>query len=196
MKILIDAGHGIDTPGKRSPDGTFREYLWNRQVADLVLGRLRGIGLDADMVVTETNDISLRTRAMRVNRVCDRLGASNVILVSIHANAAGNGKTWMNATGWECHTSPGKTRSDVLAECMYDAFALEFPLKRMRRDLSDGDSDKESNFYILTKTRCPAVLLENFFYDNRTECEWLLLEGTKLRIADAIVAGLQRFLAK
>ena len=196
MKILIDAGHGIDTPGKRSPDGSFLEYLWNRQEADLVLTRLRAGGMDADLVVTETNDISLRTRALRVNRVCDRLGASNVLLVSIHANAAGNGKSWMNATGWECHTIPGKTGSDDLAECFYKVFAAAFPEKRMRRDLSDGDSDKESNFYILTKTRCPAVLLENFFYDNRNECAWLLLEGTKVRIADAIVAGLKKYLKK
>ena len=196
MKILIDAGHGIDTPGKRSPDGSFLEYLWNRQMADLVLTRLRASGMDADLVVTETNDISLRTRAMRVNRVCDRLGAANVLLVSIHANAAGNGKSWMNATGWECHTSPGKTRSDELAETFYKSFASAFPEKRMRRDWSDGDSDWESNFYILTKTKCPAVLLENFFYDNRSECAWLLLDGTKVRIADAIVAGLKKFLKK
>lgn len=194
MRILIDAGHGIDTPGKRSPDGSFLEYLWNRQVADLVLARLRASGMDADLVVTETNDIPLRTRAMRVNRVCDRLGASNVILVSIHSNAAGNGSIWMYATGWECHSSPGKTRSDALAECFYRSFAKAFPEKRMRRDMSDGDSDKESNFYILTKTRCPAVLLENFFYDNREECAWLQQRLTKDRIADAIVAGIKDFI--
>ena len=196
MKILIDAGHGIDTPGKRSPDGSFLEYLWNRQVADLVLTRLRAGGFDADLVVTETNDITLRTRAMRVNRICDRIGAANVLLVSIHSNAAGSGKSWMNATGWECHTSPGQTGSDELAECFYRAFSAAFPEKRMRRDFSDGDSDKESSFYILTKTRCPAVRLENFFYDNRSECAWLLQEGTKVRIADAIVAGLKMFLKK
>lgn len=196
MKILIDAGHGIDTPGKRSPDGSFLEYLWNRQVADLVIARLRASGLDADPVVTETNDITLRTRAMRVNRICDRFGASNVLLVSIHANAAGNGMVWTTATGWECHTSPGKTKSDDLAECFYRAFSAAFPEKRMRRDWSDGDSDKESSFYILTKTRCPAVLLENFFYDNRTECAWLLQDKTKERIADAIVAGLKIYLKK
>ena len=196
MRILIDAGHGIDTPGKRSPDGSFLEYLWNRQVADLVVARLRSSGMDADLVVTETNDIPLRTRAMRVNRECDRLGASNVILVSIHANAAGNGKSWMNATGWECHTSPGKTRSDELAEAFYDSFSRAFPDKKMRRDFSDGDSDKESSFYILTKTRCPAVLLENFFYDNRSECAWLLQDKTKERIADAIVDGLKSYLKK
>lgn len=194
MKILVDAGHGIDTPGKRSPDGAFLEYLWNRQVADLVIAKLRARGLDADPVVTETNDVSLRTRAMRVNRVCDRMGASNVILVSVHANAAGDGRSWNKATGWECHTSPGKTRSDELAECFYKSFATAFPEKRMRRDYSDGDSDKESNFYVLTKTKCPAVLLENFFYDNRDECAWLLLTGTKTRIADAIVGGIIKFI--
>ena len=196
MRVLIDCGHGIDTPGKRSPDGAFLEYLWNRQVGDLALTGLRARGFDADLVVTETNDISLRARAMRVNKVCDREGTDNVILVSIHANAAGNGKTWMNATGWECHTSPGKTRSDLLAECFYDVFSKVFPDKRMRKDLSDGDSDKESSFYILTKTRCPAVLLENFFYDNRDECAWLLLEDTKKRIANAIVCGVCHYLTK
>lgn len=194
MKVLIDAGHGIDTPGKRSPDGVFREYLWNRQVADLVVSRLRDSGMDADLVVTETNDIPLRTRAMRVNRVCDRLGAANVLLLSVHANASGDGKRWMTATGWECYTTPGNTKADRLAECMYDAFSHAFPYKRMRRDLSDGDSDKESNFYILAKTKCPAVLLENFFYDNMDECPWLLLDTTKAKVADAIVDGVERYL--
>ena len=196
MRVLIDCGHGIDTPGKRSPDGAFLEYLWNRQVGDLALTGLRARGFDADLVVTETNDISLRARAMRVNRVCDREGTDNVILVSIHANAAGNGKTWMNATGWECHTSQGKTKSDLLAECFYDVFSKVFPDKRMRKDLSDGDSDKESSFYILTKTKCPAVLLENFFYDNREECAWLLQEDTKKRIANAIVCGVCHYLTR
>lgn len=196
MKILIDAGHGIDTPGKRSPDGSFLEYLWNRQVADLVLTRLRASGMDADLVVTETNDIKLRTRAMRVNRVCKLLGKTNVILLSIHSNAQGDGSRWMSASGWCCFTSPGKTKSDELAECLYSSFEKAFPEKRMRRDMSDGDSDWEDSFTILTATMCPAVLLENFFFDNRDECAWLLLEGTKVRIADAIVAGLKKFLKK
>lgn len=196
MRFLIDAGHGIDTPGKRSPDGSFLEYLWNRQVADLVHTKLYAMGFESDLVVTETNDIPLRTRAMRVNKICDQIGAKNVILVSIHSNAAGMGKTWMNAKGWSCYTSPGKTRSDDLAESMYDSFSKAFPDKKMRRDLSDGDSDQEANFYIITKTKCPAVLLENFFYDNQEECAWLLQDQTKEKIADAIVVGLFTYLSE
>ena len=196
MKILIDAGHGIDTPGKRSPDGSFLEYLWNRQVADIVLAKLKARHIDAALVVTETNDISLRTRVMRVNRVCDQVGIQNVLLISIHSNAAGNGSAWMNAKGWSCYTTPGKTGSDEFAECFYDAFTRAFPDRRMRRDLTDGDSDYEENFYILAKSKCRAVLLENFFYDNREECFWLNNPRTKGRIADAIVEGLLIYLSE
>lgn len=196
MKILIDPGHGIDTPGKRSPDGLLREYLWNRQVADLILEGLVSAGVDASLVVTETNDVSLRNRVNRVNTICNRLGASNVLLVSIHANAAGNGSAWMNAKGWSCYTSKGKTKSDQVAECLYDAFEEEFQDRKIRKDMSDGDRDWEENFYVLQKSKCPAVLLENFFYDNREECAWMLQEETKRRIASAAVKGIIKYIKK
>ena len=196
MKILIDPGHGIDTPGKRSPDGLFREYLWNRQVADLILEGLVSAGVDASLVVTETNDVSLRNRVNRVNTICNRVGASNVLLVSVHANAAGNGSAWMNAKGWSCYTSKGKTKSDQVAECLYDAFEEEFQDRKIRKDMSDGDRDWEENFYVLEKSKCPAVLLENFFYDNREECAWMLQEENKRRIASAAVKGIIKYIKK
>ena len=194
MLILIDPGHGIDTPGKRSPDGKFLEYLWNRQIADLLLDRFIIMGIDASLVVTETNDISLTTRVQRVNKVCSKVGASNVILLSIHSNAAGDGSKWMSAQGWSCYTSKGETKSDMIAECLYDAFEAEFADRKIRKDMSDGDRDWEENFYVLQKSKCPAVLLENFFYDNRDECSWLLKDETKERIADAIVKGIVQYI--
>lgn len=194
MLILIDPGHGIDTPGKRSPDGKFLEYLWNRQIADLILDEFRIRGIGASLVVSETNDISLSTRVQRVNKVCSKVGASNVILLSIHSNAAGDGSKWMSAQGWSCYTSKGETKSDVIAECLYDAFEAEFAEKKIRKDMSDGDRDWEENFYVLQKSKCPAVLLENFFYDNRDECAWLLKDETKERIADTIVKGIIQYI--
>ena len=196
MKVLIDPGHGIDTPGKRSPDGLFLEYLWNRQVADLLMERLVSMGIDASLVVTETNDVTLRNRVNRVNTICNKVGASNVLLVSIHANAAGNGSSWMNAKGWSCYTSKGKTKSDQVAECLYDAFEEEFPERKIRKDLSDGDRDWEDNFFVLEKSRCPAVLLENFFYDNKEECAWMLQDETKRRIASAAAKGIAKYVGQ
>ena len=90
MRILIDAGHGIDTPGKRSPDGSFLEYKWNREIAELVFSLLEELGFDVDFVVTETNDIPLKTRVRRVNEVSSLIGSHNVLLLSIHSNAVGS----------------------------------------------------------------------------------------------------------
>ena len=47
MKILIDNGHGIDTKGKRSPDGRLLEYAQNRLLAGRIVSALQARGLDA-----------------------------------------------------------------------------------------------------------------------------------------------------
>ena len=193
MRILLDAGHGIDTLGKRSPDGAFLEYKWNREVAELAYALLEEHGFDVDFVVTETNDIPLKTRVRRVNEICNLHGSHNVLLLSIHSNAAGMGASWMNAKGWSAYTTKGKTKSDVAAQCLYDSFEEEFKDRVIRRDWSDGDPDWEEDFYIIKKTSCPAVLLENFFYDNKEECSFLLMEQTKRRIAKAILKGVQYY---
>ena len=193
MRILLDAGHGIDTLGKRSPDGAFLEYKWNREVAEYAYALLQEHGFDVDFVVTETNDIPLKTRVRRVNEVCSLHGSHNVLLLSIHSNAAGMGDKWMNAKGWSAYTTKGKTRSDVAAKCLYDSFEEEFKERVIRRDWSDGDPDWEEDFYIIKKTSCPAVLLENFFYDNKEECSFLLMDQTKRRVAKAILKGVQYY---
>ena len=59
MKILIDNGHGNNTPGKRSPDGKFREYLYTREIANEVVSRLRKVGYDAELLVPEIYDVTL-----------------------------------------------------------------------------------------------------------------------------------------
>ena len=43
IKILIDNGHGIDTAGKCSPDGSLREYKWAREIAARVVNALRAV---------------------------------------------------------------------------------------------------------------------------------------------------------
>lgn len=188
MKALIDNGHGENTPGKRSPDGSLREYLYTREIAQEVVARLRARGYDAERIVCETSDIPLAERVRRVNEVCGRLGAKNVLLVSIHCNAAGNGN-WMNAEGWSCYTSVGQTKADELADCFYRVAEEKFVGRKIRRDLSDGDFDLEAGFYMLNRTKCPAVLTENFFMDNRRELAYVLsTEGREAIVATHVEA--------
>ena len=190
MKIFIDNGHGLMTAGKRSPDGQFREPFYNREIARQVVADLRERGLDAELLVPEDDDIPLAERVRRVNAACFLLG----ILVSIHVNAARNGSKWLNATGWSVYTCKGQTESDKLAECLCQAAIKNFPGRRIRTDMSDGDMDWEEGFYILRKSLCPAVLTENFFMDSRSELEYLQSRAGKQAVVDTHVEGVVEYL--
>ena len=48
MKILIDPGHGLNTPGKRSPDGRFLEAQFNREISRNIVCELKDRGYDVD----------------------------------------------------------------------------------------------------------------------------------------------------
>ena len=194
MKIFIDNGHGLMTAGKRSPDGQFREAFYNREIAKRVVADLVDRGYDAELLVPEDDDISLEERVRRVNTACFLLGKANVILVSIHVNAAGNGSKWMNATGWSVYTCKGQTESDKLAECLCQAAIKNFPGRRIRTDISDGDMDWEEGFYILRKSLCPAVLTENFFMDSRDDLEYLQSRAGKQAVVDTHVEGIVEYL--
>ena len=196
MKILIDNGHGINTPGKCSPDGKFREYKYTREIAIEVVKRLRAEGYDAERIVTEEADISLGQRCARVNAWCDRMGAKNVVLVSIHNNAAGNNGQWMAARGWEAWTSKGQTQGDKLADCLYSAAKKHLPGMKIRTDMADGDMDKESNFTILYRSKCPACLTENLFQDNKEDVAYLVSEEGRKTIVDLHVDGIKEYVAQ
>ena len=194
MKILIDNGHGSDTPGKRSPDGRFLEWKYNREISVRVTSELIRIGYDARLIVPEDTDIPLAERCRRVNAHCERFGRQNAILVSIHCNAAGNGSKWMNARGWSVYTSKGNTRADVLATCLAQAAIKNLPGKRIRTDWSDGDIDIEEDFYLLRHTLCPACLTENMFMDCLQDRNFLLSSAGKAAITLLHVEGICDYL--
>lgn len=190
MKVLIDNGHGSNTLGKCSPDGRLREYAYTREIAERLMMELRKNGIDAERIVKEEIDVPLSERCRRANEY----KASEAILVSIHCNAAGNGSDWMSARGWEAWTSVGKTKADKLATCLYEGAEHCLPGMNMRKDVADGDPDKESQFYILRHTNCPAVLTENLFQDNREDVEFLLSEEGKRAIVSLHVWGIMKYL--
>ena len=194
MKILIDNGHGENTPGKRSPDGVLREYAYTREIADCIVRELAKRGYDAERIVKENLDVPLAERARRANELCGKLGTSNVILVSIHCNAAGSGSEWMKARGWSAYTTKGQTKADDLANCLYAAAESVFVGQKIRKDMSDGDPDWEENFYILQKTKCPAVLTENFFQDNKEDVEFLFSSEGKQQIVKVHVDGIIKYI--
>ena len=193
MKILIDNGHGKNTLGKRSPDEKLKEYQYTREIAQSIVNELITLGYDAERIVKEETDISLPERVKRVNTICDKEGKNNVLLVSIHCNAAGNGD-WMKARGWSAYTSKGNTQSDILSKYLYEEAKINFVNLKIRTDYSDKDSDWEENFYILKKTKCVAVLTENFFMDNKDDVEYLLSEEGKNAVIKTHVNGIINYI--
>jgi len=196
MKILIDNGHGSDTPGKRSPNGKFLEYQYNRIIATRVVSELVDCGYDAELLVPEETDITLRERVRRVNDKCDIFGVANVLLVSIHVNAAGSDGKWHKATGWSAYTTPGITKSDLLAMDLYEAARKNLPGKVIRQFNGSQEPDFEENFYILKHTKCPAVLTENFFMDNVDDVRFLESGEGKNALTLLHVGGICDYLSR
>lgn len=194
MKILIDNGHGVNTPGKRSPDGRFREYAYTRLIASGVVQQLIYRGYDAELLVPEPYDVSLKARADRVNTLCQKLGKKNVLLVSIHVNAAGKGDKWYDATGWSCYTSRGQTAGDKLADALYSAAELHLPGRKIRKDYTDGDPDLESDFFVLRHTLCAACLSENGFQDCELSLRFLESDEGKRAIVGLHVDGIINYI--
>ena len=57
IKILIDNGHGVNTPGKRSPDGRLLEWSYTREIARRVVAELQVQHYYASLLVPEEEDI-------------------------------------------------------------------------------------------------------------------------------------------
>lgn len=196
MKILIDNGHGVNTAGKRSPKGgkygVLYEWKYAREIARPLVDRLKKLGYDAELVVTEDDDVSLGERCRRVNRWCDKLGAKNCLFVSIHSNASSNCDTWQKPSGWcEFVYTKSSSASKRLAQCIYD--------EAYKRGLKGNRSVPDcrywtANFYVLKNTKCPAVLTENMFYDNIEDYEFLLSETGRETIIDLHIDGIVKYI--
>lgn len=209
--IILGTAHLATTPGKCSPDKNFRECVYSREITQRVYGELsrKGYHVFIDYPDLQPNaqmkgatwkqeqSRELIWRANFVNSLCAKYGIANCLYVSIHANAAGSDGKWHDARGWAVYTSPGKTKSDILATCLYDEAKMLLPKDskyHVRSDWSDGDPDYEANFYVLTKTKCSAVLTENLFQDNKADVAYLTSDVGKQTITKIHVDGIIKYI--
>ena len=163
----INPGHGkvisgqYQTPGKRSPDweqGVLYEGMFNNWVVNRIIEKLDRASIPYYHVAPEYYDVSLPERKSRMNEIAAK--AVNVYLFEVHANGGG-GK------GIEGFTSVGQTAADPIADAFLANIENHLSTRtEMRFDWSDGDRDKERNFYMLRNVTCPAFLLECGFMDS------------------------------
>lgn len=185
--IILDAAHGEETPGKRSPDGTFREYKWSRDRIKDLKQLLEESGFEVFESNSTNREIGLSKRAANANKI----KRTNKLFISIHSNASGNG-TWELGRGYSVYTTKGKTKSDLIAEHIMNQFKIDFPELRPRVDKSDGDLDIEENFTVIAKTECPAVLVEWLFQDNKEDLKLLMNSDYNTKFVSSLLTTIKK----
>lgn len=191
--VILDNGHGVNTPGKCSPDKRLYEWSWNRDIVSRISARLNELNIPNEILVTEDFDVSLSERVKRANKMslmAKKQGLES-ILISIHINAAGNGG-WKSANGWSVWVSNNASKqSREFAQILYaEAEALELTGNRA----VPKERYWTSNFYILRNTNCPAVLTENMFQDNKDDVEFLLSEEGKNKITELHIEAIKKII--
>ena len=171
MKIVIDAGHGGSDPG------AVNRKHYEKDVAltiALKLGQLLSKA-GADVIYTRTTDrtVELGERCQIANN------ASADYFISIHLNAA----EAKSANGIETYAYGISGKGTELAK----AVQKELITKTGARDRGV----KSANFYVLKRTRMPAILVETGFISNDAECLALFKDGYQRIIAEAIAKAVK-----
>lgn len=191
MVVILDNGHGVNTPGKCSPDKTLLEYKWAREIVDRLMVEFTKLGIRSIKLVPEDIDISLKERVRRANQIY-KDNNKQAILISVHCNAAGADGKWHSANGWSVFIAQNASNnSKRLARNLYE--------EAEKRGLKGNRSVPKEKYWVQSlamcrDTNCPAVLTENMFQDNKEDVALLLSEEGKKKIIDTHIQGVLNYL--
>src|SRR5690625_1330904 len=174
--VAIDAGHGMGTAGKRTPDGE-REWSFNSVVAQSIIDNLKSykgvktVRLDDP---TGKGDVPLRELTNKAN------SAKADILISCHHNA--NTGSWGGWTGTETYHYLNSTKGRTLAQAIHPSVIMAYGLR--------DRGIKSANFHMLRESHMPAILIERGVMDSTIDIKKLrdkkVLQQAGNNIADAI----------
>lgn len=182
FKIALGAGHGLTTAGKRclkslDPNET-REWWLNDRICDLVEEGLKAYTgyelLRLDDSDDGWDDIALATRCQKANA----WGAD--FYLSVHHNAGANGTA---ASGIEAYAYTKASAAAIQwRDALYDELIEQTGLKGNR-----SKPKATADFYVLRKTKMPAVLLELGYMDSTVDVPVILSSAYAKKCAAAIV---------
>lgn len=178
--IALDAGHGLNTAGKRTPSG-IKEWTLNDKVRDKVVALLKDY--DVQIICTDNNEGATdESLSYRLNKY---MNAGVALFVSIHHNALKS--TWSTATGVEVYTDVNPTTNDVkLANLIYDKMVKYTGLK--------GRGVKQADFYVINQDKIPAVLCEGGFMDGTNDYKVITSDKGQNAYAKAVAEGIVEYL--
>lgn len=179
LKLVLDAGHGYDTPGKRClkslDKNQTREWFLNNRVAD----KLEKMLADYDCEVKRSDDRTGKTDVLLASRVKTANNWNADVFISIHHNAGANGRT---AGGTEVYYYSSDAKDKARAKSLYDAIVGKTKLVGNR-----ADKVKKHGFYVIKHTKMSAFLVENGFMDSSTDVPIILTEEHAQKTAEGIL---------
>lgn len=192
--ITVDAGHGMDTAGKRTP--TFPEggFMHENEFNEGALKHFKEMfrytaNVEIYDTASEVNDTPLEVRVSRANKrlseVQAKFGKTNVrsIHLSIHANAyLGKWGTW---GGQGVFYNTGSVEGQKLA---VDVLSMLIQGTVLR----DRGADP-AQFYVLKYTDAPAVLIESAFMDNLDEARLLKSDAFRKETGEDLARGVAKY---
>ena len=186
MKINIDAGHGSNTPGKRTPDG-YAEHWFNVDVAVKLAEAFDRCGIEYtktgwnDSNAKDDVDVSLTKRQKQIkDSGCD-------LSISIHYNAYGDGKSYNNAQGLDVFVSD---KNDCIGDSINFANKVHAELVKGTKQNDRGVKRKA-----LSMVNCKlmgtkaAILCELGFMTNEFEAKLMQNPDFILECAEEICRG-------
>lgn len=194
--VLIAQAHAKSTPGKRSPDGKFREYAWSREISKRIVEELYKHGIKSIIINPEEEEISLNVQAQRANKLYRQYKNQydEIILISPHVNAGPNNE-WSNARGWCGYVyNKASQKSRKLVSILSDMAYNKYNLRGNRSVPKEGYY--QANFCIVRETVMPAVLTENLFMTNHDDIEFLESDNGKQIITDLHVNSILEYINK
>ncbi|NLI89013.1 MAG: N-acetylmuramoyl-L-alanine amidase [Epulopiscium sp.] len=194
--LIIDAGHGLSTPEKRTPplpDGTvIQESEFNKPTSEFTAREAERLGFKTLLTSPGDFDTPLSVRTSVANTAyleyirqlnmqgIDTSSIDAAVFVSIHYNVLGT-EFQVRANGIETFFYTGSIKGQDLAQKVLDRL-INFT------GLVDRGA-KPANFYVLRHTMMPATLVEAGFMDYLPEALLMLNEEYQMTVARAIVAG-------
>lgn len=205
--VGIDAGHGPNTGGKRTPLLTqdlvingkvvrkkgkcIHENEWNRGVAKYLASALKRCGIDyyytADM--TGSSDTPLSTRASRANaKKCD-------IFVSCHYNAYGGCGKFLDRKGGllVLRTKNCSSKSIKLGKLVADQLKADIKTYKYSYGLMRDVDMSGFTLAVLRQTNMPAILIEYGFMDVWHEAKLMLDPAHQKKCAESTCKAICKY---
>jgi N-acetylmuramoyl-L-alanine amidase len=213
--IILNAGHGLNTQGKRTPlfeDKSYiKEYEFNKPIAEKAKVYAEKLGYECIIAnlydIEDANpNIALNIAIGHINRIATKAKkeGKEVICISIHCNAHQPNfprNEWNDASGtvsfyYEQKTKDKEGKEIILKSKEGEKLAIAIHKEMVKQT---GLPDRAfsfnrgkalgANFGVLRNTVCTTALVECAFMTNRRDADFLKSEKGQAICAKGIITG-------